>query len=199
MKKNRIFLDFTTLLDITMIILFWFIIKADASANEAKAQAQEQIASIAAEAKKEHNEFELEKENWRKEADTEMQRLMSADENAARNQQALSGLEKGNIIHIQLDVHEKDNTTVPHIKVFKGKTNIGEFDIDKTENVTEKLINILDNSGFTKDSVIIGIFEYDGDQHGTASVIVSDPIGEPIKAVTEEYPYFYCAVINISK
>ncbi len=196
MKRNRIFLDFTTLLDITMIILFWFIIKSDASANEARTQAQEQIASIAAEAEQERIEFELEKENWRKEAESELERIKSADENAAKNQQALAGVEKGNIIHIQLDINEEQ---IPHIKVFYGKKNIGEFDINSAKDATGELISIFENAGFAKDSVMIGIFEYDGNQEGTASVMVSDPIERPIRAVSEEYPYFYCAVINISK
>ncbi len=196
MKRNRIFLDFTTLLDITMIILFWFIIKSDASANEARTQAQEQIASISSEAEQEHIEFELEKENWRKEAESELERIKSADENAAKNQQALAGVEKGNIIHIQLDITEEQ---IPHIKVFYGKKNIGEFDISSAKDATGELTGIFENAGFAKDSVMIGIFEYDGNQEGTASVMISDPIEGPIRAVSEEYPYFYCAVINISK
>ena len=69
MKRNRIFLDFTTLLDITMIILFWFILKSDASASEAERTAQEQIAqaqSIIEQAEEDNRLLKLKKPNGRK-------------------------------------------------------------------------------------------------------------------------------------
>lgn len=203
MKRSRISLDFTSLLDITMIILFWFMIKYKASAEEVRNKAQEQISSvqaIAAQLEEEKTAFEAEKENWQKEADAEFERIKNADENAAKNQQALSEFDKGSVIYIKLDSEtDSSGNKKWFLNIENGKEHMGRFEFEKNTDITAELTEIFRNSGFGKDDVMLGVFVYDGSQEGTAPILYTSSAEKHIKAVSEEYPQFYCASINISR
>ncbi len=203
MKRNRIFLDFTTLLDITMIILFWFILKSDASANEAEKAAQEQIAqaqSIIEQAKEDKNAFEAEKDEWQKKADEQLERISNADKNAAANQKALEELDENNMLHIYLNTEKNDDGKwIKDLALKSGRKTIGdlEFEDPHSIDITEEISAMLDDAGLKKENTIICIFVYDGDQYGTAAV--RDEIVQEVRKVSHNYPQFYCAVIDISK
>lgn len=196
MKRNRIFLDFTSLLDITMIILFWFLINFKNTADAIKTEASEQSAqalSYAAELEEDRKEFELEKEEWRKEADAEMDNIRKANENAADNAQALMDFQDGAVIIIKLDIESRKKWTVT---IRNGNSKIAEISSDTSADLTAELIGILDSAGFQRDDVIIGILMYDSSN--TGSYFKSD-FEDSINEVRKEYKQFYCSSINISK
>ncbi len=202
MKRNRISLDFTSLLDITMIILFWFMIKYRASAEEVQAKAQEQIdniQSISAQLEADRADFEAEKQEWSEKAEAEMKRIENADKNAALNQKALDGLNDNILIDIKLSTEKSGNKWKKIISVYNGKTYIGDIEFEKTSdtNIAGEISSMLEAAGLRHDNTIIGIFIYDGDQYATA-LTVNDII-KSIRKVSEEYPQFYCASINISE
>ena len=196
MKRNRIFLDFTSLLDITMIILFWFLINFKNTADAIKTEASEQSAqalSYAAELEEDRKEFELEKEEWRKEADSEMERIREADEIAAENAQALMDFQDGAVIIIKLDIESRKKWTVT---VKNGSSKLGEISSDTSADLTAELIGILDSAGFKSDDVIIGILMYDSSDTGS---YFKSEFEDSINEVHKEYKQFYCSSINISK
>ena len=196
MKRNRIFLDFTSLLDITMIILFWFLINFKNTADAIKTEASEQSAqalSYAAELEEDRKEFELEKEEWRREADAEMEKIREANENAADNAQALMDFQDGAVIILKLDIESRKKWT---LTIRNGNIRIGEISSDSSADLTEELIGILNSAGFKKDDVIIGILMYDSSN--TGSYYKSD-FEDSINEVRKEYKQFYCSSINISK
>lgn len=202
MKRNRISLDFTSLLDITMIILFWFMIKYRASAEEVQAKAQEQIdniQSISAQLEADRDAYEAEKQEWSEKADAEMKRIENADKNAAFNQKALEALNDNILLDIKLSTEKSGNKWKKIISVYNGKTHIGDIEFEKASDtdITKEISSMLETAGLQHDNTIIGIFIYDGDQYATA-LTVNDII-KSIRKVSEEYPQFYCASINISE
>lgn len=205
MKRNRIFLDFTSLLDIMMIILFFFILNFKASADNANANAA--TAQAAYELKEEQLEedkkkFEEEKEEWQKQAELEMGRIKSANENAAANAEALLNFQKG--IIFKIDLEEIESETDWKIKIYNGddKKSIGEFSSDAFGNINsfdikKELIDILDKNGFNEEDVIICIFMYNYGGKGTSQIADEGNLIERIKAVSEDkYKNFYCADIK---
>ncbi|MCH5301178.1 MAG: hypothetical protein J1E56_07655 [Ruminococcus sp.] len=191
MKRNRISLDFTSLLDITMIILFWFMIHFQSTAEDEIAKANEQTAlaqSYAAELEEDRKAFELEKEEWRSEADYEMQQIREADENAAKNAQALMNFQKGLVLNIKLYLESKDDWKV---KIESG-TIEKEVSSEEFDNFSNDIIDILEESGLTKDDVIIALYIYDGENHYWDLQKVNDKIKKSINEVSNEYKQFYC-------
>lgn len=196
MKRNRIFLDFTSLLDITMIILFWFLINFKNTADAIKNEAAEQTAQAqvyAAELEEDRKAFELEKEEWRREADNEMEKIREADKNAADNAQALMNFQNGSVLTIKLDIESRKNWI---ITIGNGNSKIGEISSDNSSDLTAELTEILNTAGFESDDVIIGVLMYDSSDTGS---YYKRDFENSIDEVREEYKQFYCSSINISR
>ena len=205
MKRNKILLDFTSLLDITMIILFWFLINFKNTADTVMAQAAEQVEraeSYASEqieqAEKKESEleesrrkFELEKEEWRKEADAEMEKIRDADEKAADNAQALMDFQNGTVLTMDLDIESQNVWTV---KIKYENQLLGEISSESSEDLVEELIEIMESCGLKEDSVIIAILMYDSSDKGS---YFKKDLEESIDRVRDVYKQFYCASINI--
>lgn len=196
MKRNRIFLDFTSLLDITMIILFWFLINFKNTADAIKTEAAEQTAQAqvyAAELEEDRKAFELEKEEWRREADNEMEKIREADKNAADNAQALMNFQNGSVLTIKLDIESRKKWIVT---IGNGNSKIGEISSDNSSDLTAELTEILNTAGFKSDDVIIGVLMYDSSDTGS---YYKRDFENSIDEVREEYKQFYCSSINISR
>lgn len=194
MKSRKIFLDFTSLLDITMIILFFFLINFKFSADEVKAEAAEQMEAAAAlnlQLEEDRQQFEKEKEEWKSEAETELRKIREADENAADNAQALMDFQSGKILKIDLKMQNRSDWK---ITVFNGKSEIGEIFSENSENIGEEIILLLNDQGFRTDDVVIGIFMYDPSDIGSAWII-EDFISK-IREINGIYENFYCAEVR---
>lgn len=188
MKRSRISLDFTSLLDIMMIILFFFILNF----NNAQAEAIKKIDDYnnqSEQLEEDKEKFEKEKEEWQKQADIELERIRNADENAASNAEALMNFQKGIFLTIDLKVNDPDNWI---ITVNNGGNKIGEIISENSQNVAKEIIDILNNNKFENNDVILAVLMFNQHDIGSAKVITEEFI-ENIKSVRYEYPYFYCA------
>ena len=194
MKRRKISLDFTALLDITMIILFFFLINFKFSSDEMKAEAAAQIEEAAAQSEQleaDRRQFEEEKAEWQREAEREMEKLREADKNAADNAEALMNFQKGIIFKIDLTMRNRDDW---NITVMNGSIVIGEVSSDNCTDLKNEIITILDNNGFKKDDVIIAVFMYD--LHDNGSGHIPEDFLPQIKDVNGVYEKFYCAEIR---
>ena len=81
MKNCEIILDFTSLLDLIMIILFFFVIYSKLDSETATSKAKE--------AEQTYNQMIADQQEMNDKAARELQRIRSADENAAVNQKLL--------------------------------------------------------------------------------------------------------------
>lgn len=194
MRKPKISLDFTSLLDITMIILFFFLINFKFSADETKAEAEAKIEEANTRMEQleaDRKQFSEEKEEWQKEAAKELEKLRNADKNAADNAQALSDFQNGKLLKIELEMKSRINWK---ITVFSENIPLGEIISENSSDVGEELVRILDSEGFQSDDVIIGIFLYDPNDIGSA--MVREDFSPKIKDVSGVYKNFYCAEVR---
>lgn len=198
MKRSRISLDFTSLLDIMMIILFFFILNF----NNAQAEAYQKIDDYNNQAEQleaDKQQFEKEKEEWQKQADAELEKMREADKKAADNAEALINFQKGVFFKIDLKM---ESETEWKINIFNGDILISELSSDVFGNINSfdiknELITILDENGFEDDDVIICIFMYDPGDKGTSRITDKGNLIEKIKSVgKDKYENFYCADIK---
>ena len=160
MKIREIILDFTSLLDVVMIILFFFVLYTSFDV--------ENVSEKAKAAENSYNEMieenEKEQQEWREKTSEEWDRILSADANAANNQQALSAYNEGACVYFNL--HNVEKSDVWSLSILKGNKKIGEISSSDVRYLKEELKEALDTVGYSSDDVIIGTLTYDGSAYG---------------------------------
>lgn len=167
MMKSKISLDFTSLLDITMIILFFFLINFKFSVDDIKADADRQAEAVAQQSEKleyDKQEFEKEKAEWQRTADAELKNIREADERAADNVQALINFKNGDVIDISLDIKERFEW---EMTFSRGTTVLGTISSDDGKDIRDWIVTMLNHEGFKSDDVIIGVFKYNKNNYGS--------------------------------
>lgn len=185
MKVREIILDFTSLLDVIMIILFFFVLYSTID-NDNKVKDKETYYNELI------DENKKEQEEWREEASKEWARIESFDENAAANQTALNAFDKGEFFTFRLDVAEQSGNWT--LKVFWGRKQLGEVFSQETDDIKSAVRDILEKSGFTTEDTYLCILSYDGQQYGTAQAFRK--IDEAIEDIQREYPNLYFSNLN---
>lgn len=178
MKIREIILDFTPLLDVIMIILFFFVINSTMGYNHRVKEVDE--------LKEKYNNLISEEQEINDKAARELARIEAVDKNAAANQQALNSFEKGDYFDFCLDVTDNsDNWTL--IISFGSK----QFEINshETDDLKSSIKDILKQSGFSTDATYICILTFDGDQFGTEKAV--SRIDDAIESVQREYSGLY--------
>ena len=191
MKIREVILDFTSLLDVVMIILFFFILYTtfDVEKEAEKAKAAESLYTEM----KEQNEKE--QQEWQERASEEWERILSADANAAKNQQALNAYDSGKGITFNLqDVQKGDKWT---LSVLSGNKRIGSISSDESRDLRSRIKELLEKAGYDKDDVIIATLTFDGNDYGTESAV--PVIENAIIGIQREYKDLYFTTINTSK
>jgi len=184
MKLREIILDFTSLLDVIMIILFFFVLYSTIDTENA--------ANKAKEAEQTYNHLIVEQQEINEEAQKDLERIKAADENAAANQTALNAFDKGEFFTFRLDVAEQSGNWT--LKVFWGRKQLGEVFSQETDDIKSAVRDILEKSGFTTEDTYLCILSYDGQQYGTAQAFRK--IDEAIEDIQREYPNLYFSNLN---
>jgi len=198
MKVREVILDFTSLLDVMMIILFFFILfsKIDVdTATENANKAEASYNSMLEETEKEKLENQQEQEEWREKASEEWERLERADENAAKNQEALSAYNEGR--GISFNLHDVEKGDIWTLSIIYGNKKLGEISSEEVRDLKEKLKEFINKAGYNTDDVIIGTLTFNGDEYGTEKAV---PIVEnAIMSIQREYKNLYFTKINTTK
>ena len=198
MKVREVILDFTSLLDVMMIILFFFIFfsKIDVdTATENANKAEASYNSMLEETEKEKLENQQEQEEWREKASQEWERLEQADENAAKNQEALSAYNEGR--GISFNLHDVEKGDIWTLSIIYGNKKLGEISSEEVRDLKEKLKEFINKAGYNTDDVIIGTLTFNGDEYGTEKAV---PIVEKaIMSIQSEYKNLYFTKINTTK
>lgn len=198
MKVREVILDFTSLLDVMMIILFFFILfsKIDVdTATENANKAEASYNSMLEETEKEKLENQQEQEEWREKASQEWERLERADENAAKNQEALSAYNEGR--GISFNLHDVEKGDIWTLSIIYGNKKLGEISSEEVRDLKEKLKEFINKAGYNTDDVIIGTLTFNGDEYGTEKAV---PIVEnAIMSIQREYKNLYFTKINTTK
>ena len=191
MKVREIILDFTSLLDVVMIILFFFVLYSSIDTENAAEKAKAAEASFT----EMQEQNEREQMEWRQKADEEWERILSADANAGKNQQALSAYNDGK--GISFNLHEVEKGDVWTISVLSGNKRIGEISSEDSRELKEKLKEMVKKAGYAPDDVIISTLTFNGNDFGTEAAVPT--VEKAIMSIQREYKNLYFTTINISK
>lgn len=187
MRKRDVILDFTPLLDVIMIILFYFIIYCGQKVTtatekqEQKAKAyedtiatlQEQVDDAAASQAK---------------ADELLKHLQEDDAHSASNLQAITQFQAGGYLHLKLDTYNQ-------VLIIDTQTaSQSEIALGTAQNIADDIKAFLRD--FPKEDTILGIFQYDGSAKDTRSTCKR--IEEAFQLVREQYQYLYIAELDTS-
>ena len=191
MKVREIILDFTSLLDVVMIILFFFVLYSSIDTENATEKAKAAAASYT----EMQEQNEKEQIEWRQKADEEWERILSADANAGKNQQALSAYNDGK--GISFNLHEVEKGDVWTLSVLSGNKRIGVISSEDSKELKEKLKEMVKKAGYAPDDVIISTLTFNGNDFGTEAAVPT--VENAIMSIQREYKNLYFTTINISK
>lgn len=190
MKIREIILDFTSLLDIFMLILFFFILFSHFEVEEAKENANQAVneAISVSEAA----------ESVREQAEEELALLEEINHGKAVDLTALLEISRGTLMQSRLMMDKSGDFWTIELKRMDDSTkqDIPLGLIDTTGNLSQEIILILQKQEYVKEDKIPFLFLYDGTEIGseTACNIVSTAFRE----VRRTYPHFYCIEIDVS-
>ncbi|MGN0614756.1 hypothetical protein [Ruminococcus flavefaciens] len=178
MKVREIILDFTSLLDVIMIILFFFVLYSTIDTKNAINNAKE--------AESNYNNLIIKQQELNDEAARELERNKLIDKNAAANQQALNSFEKGDYLDFYLDVTDNSDNWTLVISFGNKQREINSYE---TDDIKSSIRDTLKQFGFSTDDTYICILTFDGDQFGTAKVVRM--IDDAIESIQREYSGLY--------
>ena len=198
MKNRDIILDFTSLLDIVLLILFFFILfsvfnvqESELRADEAKAAYEAQLDALEAE------QAGLEREQAQLQA--EWDRVRALDENAVKNQQALIAFNSGYMLSFNLQKeNNSDDWTLSATRKTRDSGEEERIGVIRPENdLAGSIREILDRAGYREDDVLIITFTYDGSVIGTNRLYQN--IMREFRNLQSQRRNIYLTAINISK
>ena len=163
MKLREIILDFTSLLDVIMIILFWFILnyQTETTKIREKANAAEQAAAEAQLIAEERQQAA--QEHWQA-ADDALNELASIDERQASIQRAIRDFRQGKSLHLKLvsDAHYW------YVQVSLGDDEeLGRIYSEDERLFGAQLNEMLKTAGFAPDDTIFCVLSYDSTDPGS--------------------------------
>ena len=191
MKVREIILDFTSLLDVVMIILFFFVLYSSLDAENAAEKAKAAEASYT----EMQEQNEKEQQEWREKADEEWERILSADANAGKNQQALSAYNEGK--GITFNLHEVEKGDIWTLSVLADGKRIGKISSDDARQLRGKLKEMLEKAGYGTEDVVIATLTFNGNDYGTEAAVPK--VENAVMGIQREYKNLYFTTINISK
>ena len=219
-KKKDLILDFTSLLDVVMLLLFFFILfsrfdvkNAQTAADDAKAEAAAQIALAEAEAREKTEEATKSKARYDDliKENTELQERLEhniriVDQVTSQEADEIVAFNSGN--NLKLILTEADTAKIPMtLKAVLGQKVIGECLVTEPEDkenyrsddiTPEKLIAWMTSGGIRKDSVVMCDFVYSS--RSSRSSEAYDKIRHILDSLRSEYGYdhFYYSSTNTS-
>ena len=189
MRKRDIFLDFTSLLDVVLIILFFFILFSHFEIEESKVTAENQMAEAAAlmeDANTKANEAEKLSDQLKAEIDL----VRQSDAQRANNMEAI--LEFGQSKNIKMILNMTESSW--KLKIVHNDELIGEISADS--DINNSILEILSASGYASEDTIFCEFILDGSKPGSASAYRS--ISKAISSIRNTYKNFYYSETDIS-
>ena len=191
MKHKGVIIELTALLDVIFIMLFWVMMNVQESQSSAVDQAEKRASNAEAllyEAESKLAEFDEKKAE-------ELERVWSLakelDKNAAANQEALVGYEKGMLLTLNIRYDESGV-----LYVSSGSDQLGEASTESVTDIYNCMIESLDKLKRSPDDVILCALVYDGD-----TTLIRDyrTVNAAVDMVRKQYKSFYCTYINTTK
>lgn len=183
MKRRDVILDFTTLLDVALILLFFFILFSNVQVTDATAaaeQKQQEAESLMADAK-----------DMQEQAGKELEHIKEAEDRDGENIEGILEFDRGLNVKFILEVEDENNW---QLRVYKGQDKLG--DIHCKDNVAIDLMELMDNAGYGAKDTLICDYIYDASKPGSLAAYRS--MADVIEEVRQRYEYFYYSETDIS-
>ena len=189
MKTRDIFLDFTALLDVTLIVIFFFVLFSHLENEENKMLVDEKVNEYET-AIKEVNDREETANDLIKQLEQELEIIRNSDERQAEDAQAILEYRAGKNLKIVLDLEEGSFV----VYVNKNKENIAKININS--NLSTELLKAMENTGYMKEDTIFCDIVFDGLNKGSnkAYQIMMDALDD----MQNKFPNMYYSITNVS-
>lgn len=199
MKKRQINLDFTSLLDVIMIILFFFIIFSNLETDNLKKDLedkQQQVSAELEEAKVKNNKAdellgEAQKKN--EQADKRLEEANSAVDRSGDNADAIMDFSENKNLKLHLDMNGENGWTLKFAKSEEIVKEIPKADISV---MTDEVRELFKEQGYKADNTILIEFSYDATENGTTSAYLDTM--KIINTLKNEYEHLFYSETDVS-
>ena len=199
MKKRQIILDFTSLLDVIMIILFFFIIFSSLETDNLKKDLedkQQQLSAELEEAKAKNDKAdellgEAQKKN--EQADKRLEEADSAVDRSGENTDAIMDFSENKNLKLHLDMSGENGWT---LKFAKGEEIVKEIPKADISIMTDEVRELFKEQGYTADNTILIEFSYDATESGTTSAYLDTM--KIINTMKSEYTHLFYSETDVS-
>ncbi|MBR4204064.1 MAG: hypothetical protein IKQ92_01155 [Clostridia bacterium] len=202
MKFKDVTLDFTSLLDVILIILFFFILysvfdmdQAIAETEQTRESYEQMSADLEDEYRRKQDALDEEREQAREKIEAEWDRLLALGDESAANQRALDRFEGGGMPTFRLLIPDDDPSGNWSLRVLRG----GEIadEILPGEPLDERIREALATVFAEDNEVMLVTFLYDGNALGSNRLCAA--ILDAFGRVGAAKSGFYLNTINISR
>ena len=199
MKKRQIILDFTSLLDVIMIILFFFIIFSSLETDNLKKDLedkQQQVSAELEEAKAKNNKAdellgEAQKKN--EQADKRLEEANTAVDRSGDNADAIMDFSENKNLKLHLDMNGENGWT---LKFAKGEEIVKEIPKADISVMTGEVRELFKEQGYKADNTILIEFSYDATENGTTSAYLDTM--KIINTLKNEYEHLFYSETDVS-
>ena len=189
MKKRDLILDFTSLLDVTLIVIFFFVLFSHLDMETNKAKTEEEIKKYEY-ATEEANKREEEASNLVAQLDEEIEIVKNSNARTASNVTEMLDFNRNDNLKLILDM----NNGSWSIRVICNGELIGR--VNKKSDITSDLLVMIQASGIEKDQTILCDFSFDGSEPGTRSAY--NAITDAFVKLKKEYHNLYISETDLS-
>lgn len=200
MNKREIILDFTSLLDVIMIILFFFILFShietiNAIEEKEKMQAEHsQVMEQAEQIKSEAEELLADAEIKNKQADELLSEIEQSDSRKAYNIEGINEFSRG--LNLRLNLNMNGGSGAWEIDVFCGDEFADSIQKNTPEIMSGSLADIVTEKGYTTEDTVLCVFTYNASESGTRSAYKAT--SEMLELFRSDYRHFFVSDTDIS-
>lgn len=189
MKKRDIILDFTSLLDVTLIVIFFFVLFSHLDSQANKERTDEKIKELDY-AIEEAESRETEATLLVSQLEDEIDIVRQANERTANNVTEILNYNRNENLKLVLDM-SKDGW---NIRVIHKGELVGR--ITKKADISSDLLILLNTAGIEKGQTVLCDFSFDGSEPGTRAAY--NTISEAFEKLKKEYKHFYISETDLS-
>ena len=189
MKRKEVLLDFTPLLDVTLILLFFFLLFSTFEVEEAKIKLNNQIEAAEKQTQEANSKY-AEANALAEQLAEDLEIVENASNHQASNIAAL--LEFNRSANVKLILSMQDGSAT--IKISQGDTIIATTTPDG--DLAGIICTALKDVGYTEDDTVLCEFILNGSEAGTATA--HRKIKQNLMYVKAEFNYFYYSETDIS-
>ena len=193
MNKKDLILDFTSLLDVTLIIIFFFVLFSHLDSEQMRKETDDKINELNAAIMRADESREM-ADNMSKDLENEIQLVKDASERNGENVSALVQFDNSKNLKIILDMTSSGWGVRIIRKINDDDTKMKL--LTNGDHFADELRATMEEFGYNTDHAIFCDFVYDGSVGGTRAAY--NTITDVLKEVNKDYRYLYISETNLS-